>query len=362
MTHATVECLGDEGRKCHKIGLYLKGFCYPGVLSGIIHEKYPLPLGSRFMKVTQRLFVLVLVGVSVIIPHVRADERRAPKPEVDPATLKGIFFSDINDAFRGEKPTIASVRATAPPVAPPSAGATSSETAVTGNELWSGLISPQSLEDEVKRVKLEFDGVVTTPGAFNSGGYLDARLHLTVLASLFAVINQHPAEVRWKDQAAAARDLISRTAFNCKAGSTQVYNEAKLRKGDLQDLVAGSGLASKDAEEETDWTMIADRSPLMEYAETLIDALEDGARDEGTIKKETDLVKRNSELLAVLGEILAQEGMDDADDEDYAKLSRDMTENGKGVTAALSRGDFDAVRVGVSKIRQKCDACHEQYR
>ena len=314
------------------------------------------------MKITRRFIITLLVGVGTIVPHVRADERRAPVPKVDADKMKAIFFADINDAFRGEAPTIESVRATAAAVVAPTAGTTGGATAPVGNNLWASLISPQSLEDEVKRIKLEYDGVVTTPGAFNSGGYLDARLHLTVLASLFAVINQHPGEVRWKDQAAAARDLISRTAFNCKAGSTQVYNEAKLRKGDLQDLVAGSGLGSKDAEEETDWTMIADRSPLMEYGELLIDALEDGARDEGTIKKETDLVKRNSELLALLGEILTQEGMDDADDDDYAKLSRDMAEDGKAVTAALGRGDFDAVRLGVSKIRQKCDACHEQYR
>jgi len=314
------------------------------------------------MKTTQRLLVIFLIGIGAILPHVRADERRAPKPKVDEEKMKAIFFADINDAFRGEAPTIASVRATAAAVAAPAAASTGGDAAASGTDLWSSLISPQSLEDEIKRLKLEFDGVVTTPGAFNSGGYLDARLHLTVLASLFAVINQHSGEVRWKDQAAAARDLISRTAFNCKAGSTQVYNEAKLRKGDLQDLVAGSGLSSKDAEPETDWTMIADRSPLMEYAELVIESLEDGARDEGTIKKETDLVKRNSELIAVLGEILAQEGMDDADDDDYAKLSRDMSGDGKAVTAALGRGDLEAVRLGVSKIRQKCDACHEQYR
>ncbi|MGB0762026.1 MAG: hypothetical protein ACPGPS_20920 [Rubripirellula sp.] len=314
------------------------------------------------MKTTQRLLVIFLIGIGAILPHVRADERRAPKPKVDEEKMKAIFFADINDAFRGEAPTIASVRATAAAVAAPAAASTGGDAAASGTDLWSSLISPQSLEDEIKRLKLEFDGVVTTPGAFNSGGYLDARLHLTVLASLFAVINQHSGEVRWKDQAAAARDLISRTAFNCKAGSTQVYNEAKLRKGDLQDLVAGSGLSSKDAEAETDWTMIADRSPLMEYAELVIESLEDGARDEGTIKKETDLVKRNSELIAVLGEILAQEGMDDADDDDYAKLSRDMSDDGKAVTAALGRGDLEAVRLGVSKIRQKCDACHEQYR
>jgi len=316
------------------------------------------------MKKSNHLLVIILVGLGAIIPHARADERRAPAPQVDPDEMRGIFFADINDAFRGEKPTLSSLRSTtmaAAAQATSSAGSTAESTA-TGNDIWSAVISPQSLEDEIKRVKLHFDSIVTTPGAFNSGGYLEARLDLTILASLFAIINQYPGEVRWKDQAAAARDLISRTAFNCKAGSTQVYNEAKLRKGDLQDLIAGSGLANRESEDETDWTMIADRSPLMEYAELLIETLEDGARNEGTIKKETDLVKRNSELLAALGEVLSQEGMDDADDDDYAKLSREMSTDGKAVTAALGRGDFEAVRLGVGKIRQKCDACHEQYR
>lgn len=322
-------------------------------------------LGTDRMKISRRWLIIALVGIVSIIPHVRADERRAPVPKVDADKMKDIFFVDINDAFRGDAPTLSSVRAStaaAAAAATAAADPAGSKPAVTGNELWPSLVSPQSLEDEIKRVKLHFDSVVTTPGAFNSGGYLEARLDLTVLASLFAVINQYPGDVRWKDQSAAARDLISRTAFNCKAGSTQVYNEAKLRKGDLQDLVAGSGLSSKDAEEDTDWSSIADRSPLMEYAELLIEALEDGARDEGTIKKEAELVKRNSELLALLGEILVQEGMDESDDEDYAALSRDMANDAKNATAALGRGDFEAVRLGVSKIRQKCDACHEQYR
>ena len=331
--------------------------------SGILESKALSSFGMHHMKITHRLLFIGLVGFGTIIPHVRADERRAPAPKTDPEKMKSIFFTDINDAFRGEAPTLSSVRATntvAASASTPNAAAV--EASASGNELWSSVISPQSLEDEIKRIKLHFDSVVTTPGAFNSGGYLEARLDLTVLAALFAIINQYPGEVRWKDQAGAARDLISRTAFNCKAGSTQVYNEAKLRKGDLQDLVAGSGLPSRESEEDSDWATIADRSPLMEYAELLIETLEDGARDEGTIKKETDLVKRNSELLAVLGEILVQEGMDDADDDDYSKLSRDMAVDAKAVTAALGRGDFDAVRIGVSKIRQKCDACHEQYR
>jgi len=302
----------------------------------------------------------LMVALVAVVPHLRADERRAPAPKFTSDQLRAVFFNDLSEALRGERPPLASVRKSAQ-AAVAAANDTPAETESSADR-WSPLISPTSLEDEVKRVRLHFDSVVTTPGAFNSGGYQDARLDLTVLATLFAVINEHGGEVRWKDQAAAARDLIARTAFNCKAGSTQVYNEAKARKADLQDLVSGSGLSSRDAEAENDWVMIADRSPLMEYADLLIEALEDATRDVASIKRDPERVKRNAELLSVIGEVFVQEGMDDADDEDYATLSRNLTKAGKEVAAALDLDDIEAIRKGTSAIRQRCDACHEQYR
>ena len=211
-------------------------------------------------------------------------------------------------------------------------------------------------------MKLHFDSVVTTPGAFNSGGYMEARLDLTVLSMMFAVIHEHTGEVRWKSQAAAARDLLSRTAFNCKAGSTQVYNEAKLRKGDLQDLISGSGLSSRDADPENDWGMIVDRSPLMEYADALIESLEDASRDSKSVTANTDQIRREAELISVFGEVLTKEGLDEADDDDYKKLSRDMVAASKSVVLALDRNNTDDVRKNVSAIRQRCDDCHNQYR
>ena len=100
----------------------------------------------------------------------------------------------------------------------------------------------------------------------------------------------------------------------------------------------------------------------MEYLELLVETLEDSVRDEKTYKDEVDSIKRNAELLSVVGEVLVQEGMDEADDEDYTGLSDAMTEEATSVVKALGRDDYDAVRQGVAKIRQRCDACHEQYR
>ena len=67
-------------------------------------------------------------------------------------------------------------------------------------------------------------------------------------------------------------------------------------------------------------------------------------------------------MIVVFGVVLTKEGLDEADDEDYTKLSMHMVEASQGAVAALERGDADAVRKNVSAIRQRCDLCHEQYR
>jgi cytochrome c556 len=292
-----------------------------------------------------------------------SDEKRAPAPKYSANDTESIFFEDFSEAFRGQRPTLAAIRASAKAAVAAATNPASSKGAdsATSDE-WSPLISPISIEDEVKRLKLHFDSVVTTPGVFNSGGYMEARLDLTILAMMFAVINEHSGDVRWKSDSASARDLLARTAFNCKAGSIQVYNEANLRKADLQDLISGAGLSTRDANPESEWGMIVDRSPLMEYAETLIDSLEDATRDAKSVTANPDQIRRQAELLSVFAVVLTKEGLDEADDEDYTKLSMHMVEASQGAVAALDRGDADEVRKNVSAIRQRCDVCHEQYR
>ncbi len=309
--------------------------------------------------------IAAIVGGVIWVGHIGADDRRLAAPKFSETQTNRIFFPSLSDALIGQRPSITSLQqqsnAAATAVQGKSASPSSTAGASTGGG-WSDLISPPSIEDEVKRVKLHFDSVVTTPGAFKSGGYQDARRDLSILAIMFAVIQEHPGEVRWKDQAAAARDLLSRSAFNCKAGSTQVYNEAKLRKADLQDLVSGSGLSNRSGEEQSDWSMIVDRAPVMEYAQELLDSLQNVTNNAASVKSEPDQIRREAELLSVLGAVLTKEGMDDFDDEDYAALSKQMTKASIDVVGALNRGDADAVRKGVGSITQSCDACHEQYR
>jgi len=304
--------------------------------------------------------ILICIAFFSVAALTSAQERRAPPPTFTTDQLRGVFFENLDHAIRGKRPALSALRRTHAPAPDPTGVA--SDPRISNDDRWSRLIGPASLEDEVKRIKLHFDSVVTTPSAFNSGGYQEARVDLTALATLFAVIDQHSGEVRWKKHAASARDLIARTATNCKAGSTQVYNEAKLRKADLQDLISGSGLSSRDGKPIDDWSKIADRSPLMEYAEALIETLEDATNSVGSINGKTDQISRYGELIAMLGEVLTREGMEDADDEDYVKLSRVMVGSAQGLASSLERPNGKEIQSAVGSIRKSCDACHEQYR
>ncbi|MEM9646030.1 MAG: hypothetical protein AAF989_13665, partial [Planctomycetota bacterium] len=217
-------------------------------------------------------------------------------------------------------------------------------------------------EDEAKRVRLLYDDSVTTPSVFRSGGYQEARTRLTVLAMLFAVVSEYDGEIRWKKDARAARDVCARTARNSQSGTIQVFNEAKQRKADLQDLMSGASIAARGDETANDWSIIADRVPLMTYAEEVLDALSDLTRDAATTEGDADVIVQYADMLAILGVALQQDGMDDSDDPDYAALSKAMTDASAGVKDAVRSERWGDLRTEVGKVSQSCVTCHDDYR
>ena len=108
--------------------------------------------------------------------------------------------------------------------------------------------------------------------------------------------------------------------------------------------------------------MIADRSPLMTYSEELIERLESTSYDADAIAGNADATRRDAELLALLGEVIASEGMDSADDEDYCGLSRDMTRRASKIVRGIEIEDYAAAGSAVNSLRESCDNCHAEYR
>ncbi|GIW97640.1 MAG: hypothetical protein KatS3mg111_0973 [Pirellulaceae bacterium] len=289
---------------------------------------------------------------------------RIRPPQFDASRFQGIFYADVAEQLRGELPTEqARQMAIAPGAGEPSSSPDGGEP--TGNEDpfgWKKLIEPVVLEDLVKETKLRLDREITTPAAFSGGGFQVARREFSLLALLFAIIEHYPGEVRWKADAALARQRLTRAAANTKVGSIQTYREAKERLQDLDDLIRGSSLVG-NAEGETDWSNLIDRVPVMQLLEWAYQQeLSKLVANEASFTANADAVRRYAELVAVLGRILLAEDMPDATDADYQQFTEEMIEHARQVRLAVDIGNAEQARIEAAAIGQSCSSCHENFR
>ncbi len=315
-------------------------------------------------------WVLVVVAAGMLIGSWQAvaqtskkkPYRRAKLPEFSKQEKNRVFFDDVFSILVGNRPTASSGRQdpgrpVAPtPDSPPDAGP-------TDGVLWSKMISATTLEDEIKTLKLDLDKLITTPSAFAGRGYKPARQSFSLLAMLFAIIDQYDGDVRWKSNAAVARDMFSRTAANLKAGgSIQVYNEAKQRKLDLDDLVRGSRLQGS-GEEDKSWESIVDRSPLMQLLESRFETnLKQWTNSKSEFNKQTESVRHEAELVVAIAEVLMAEEMDDAADDEYREFAELLKDGGQSVVQAVKSQDETLAVKGVTDISRSCVDCHDNYR
>jgi hypothetical protein len=271
-----------------------------------------------------------------------------------------VFFDDVLRQTSGEHPqSKTQVPAAAPPQPKPDVAVPSSGSAPG----WSQLVTATTLEDEVKAIKLEIDRLVTTPGAFASSGHQPTRRQFSLLAVLFAVIEQYDGEVRWQQDAPAARGAFARVARNLRAGgSSQVYQEVKRRQQALDVLIRG-GRWTDPPEEETEANELIDRVPLMQLLEQRLESnLKSILAREADFRARGDTVRHEAEITAVLGRVLLRPGMDDAEDAEYEALARLLEQGAVQVAAAAVAQDWEAAGRAMSDISRSCVDCHESYR
>lgn len=302
--------------------------------------------------------IKILAVLVLCIAPVIAKERRSKAPRFGADSFRGVFFEDVSSTVANPRPSVQELRG----IKPQAAGPSEPESKTSGGE-WDALAQAQSIEDEIKRQKLLFDSDTVQMGKFKSGGYAKARLELSIMATLFGVITEYQGDIRWKKDAKSMRDLLAASAGRCNSGAIEVFNECKTRKEDIEDLLRGSKVNSPKVKEESDWSQIADRSLLMEYLDVLSkEKLPELTNTDTGVKKSPEDVTRLADMVALTGHVLIQDGMDEADDDEYKALAEQMKKAATAVSQAVERGDADGARRAVGAINQSCDACHENYR
>lgn len=315
---------------------------------------------------------VLIAAVMVAVPALALfGQTKVAKPvkRVQPPKMKtgDVFYADaFKEALVGERPADLgkgpAVAATGAASSAPAGGSGAAAAPAGGG--WSALISAGTIEDAIKGMKQKVDKDVTTLSDFKGKGHKLARCDYSMLAMLFGIASEYDGEVRWKKDAAAARDAFSRSAANFKVATDQAFNEAKARKGELTELVGGSTpFAGKTGEAKANWAQVAGRAPLMQYLETVWEPrLKPAISDKGQFTANSDKVLRDAEMFAAIAEVLMKEGMEDADAAEYKAFCVKLRDGAKQIISAVKQKDFGEASKAGATIGKACTECHESYR
>ncbi|MCC7086057.1 MAG: cytochrome c [Pirellulales bacterium] len=322
----------------------------------------------------QRFFfagVALLLSSAVLTVVADADskaEKRAATPTQWEHRVSKVFFPDAFKELKGTRPDYEvgsrNSSATAPTTSGDSGATGGTANSADGTFAWSKLVSAVTLQDEIKSHQPLLAADVKSLQVFKGGSYKNARRSFSVLAVAFAIVNEYDKESRWKNQAAAARDLFARAGFNCKTATDQSFNEAKLRWQDLGALLQGETVTPPSSvEPKNQWGKVANRAPLMirlELAQQ--DRLAPWTANAGDFNKSSDAIQHEAELIAAIAEVLTRDGQDDAGDETYVGYAKAMQHAAQQIVEAAKSGNAEAARTAAGVLNKSCNACHADYR
>ena len=297
----------------------------------------------------------------------KAIRRAAPPGGQWDKLTRGTFVDDAFALLEGTRPDYGSAKQLATAAAgsaAPAAAAGADAGAGAAGMKWSAVVSADTLADEVKDMKDLLSTACGKLSDFKGGGFEQARCGYSSLAMLFGVIAAYDQpDVRWRKDAATARDLFARVGFNCKVGTDQSFAEAKARLDDLVALLDGNSPEPNPNIEPAElWSQMTGRPPLMTRLEMAQDAMRPAIASKGDFDKLADELAHAAEIVAVIGEVIQQPDFEYYDDDTYKGYASAMRDAALQVREACLKGDYEAARAAAGKLEQSCDACHGDYR
>jgi len=315
------------------------------------------------------IFLVVAVSIAALFTDTWAQGPgkapvRAKNPKFPPS-VTDLFGADAREGLTGDRPanfgggapTAVGGTPTGTPVANPGSGTPPAAGAFS----WSKIATADAIQNEIKSFKALLLEEVKTPPLFKAAGSKRARRIFSEFAALFAVITEYDGEIRWKKEAAVARDAFAHCAANCKVATDGSFKETKDRLEDLETLVGGGSLAGS-GEAKNDWPKIADRRQIMVRMEELQKQIQEMTSSEGEFKKAPDKVAHLAQILAVLTAVCNRPGYEYFDDKDFGKYVDDLVKSCQDATSGSNDKNYDTVRKAIGEGTKACANCHSGYR
>ena len=141
------------------------------------------------------------------------------------------------------------------------------------------------------------------------------------------------------------------------------FQYCKGRKEDLQELVRGGSIVANELVPETiDWSVAANRTPIMVRLESANEDLKRMTSSAAEFKANTDGIFRLSNLVAAMAKVIIQDGMPEAEEETYAEFSQQMKSAALELKSAVKLNDFESASSAANAVSQSCADCHSEWR
>jgi len=291
----------------------------------------------------------------------QAARRSAAPPSAWDASQSGAFSDDAVSTLQGVRPNFPARHSG--PAAPGTDAGPDSAADHPQRPKWSFLVSEATLTDEIKDFTSVATAATTRPTEFKGGGFDRARKAFAALAFAFAVIAEHDQDVRWKKDAANARDLFSGIGFHCNAGTDESLAEARLGVLDLESLLQGSGpMRQSDRAGDFLWSQVADRPTLMQRLGAADEAIGGGVASEEEFARSQGRLLHEAEIVAAVAEVVRMPDFEDHDDGTYRTYSERMRDAALNLREACTKADYRAARSAAGELKKSCAACHGDYR
>ena len=305
--------------------------------------------GSIVRLLTACVLVTEIMAQLAAAQGASARPPRAKRPDWSSTPGTEVFFDDaFAEALRGTPPAAESVAATV-------SAATSAN--------WSPWLPAEIIEDEVKSLYRELLHTVHTRAEYRRTDPRSIQRNLAMLAAWFAVIEEYDAEIRWKSSASAARQRFIAFVARSPESFANAYDEVVSAVADLQELLSGGQLSQEDTAEPTTWPQVANRALIMQRWDTAAsERLASSLANAAAFDRASDAIRHEAGVLSGLAEVLLQDGMDEAREEEYRGFVRGLQQAASRLTEATVERDFAKAEAAHIDVHRACDQCHETYR
>ncbi len=313
------------------------------------------------------LAVVVCVA-GVLLPALaqRSGGKRRGKdpPRKWPSTVLNAFFPDVRKAVGPGRPGTVPMPAASAGSGSPGSSNTGNGGSVASGKGWAELISPEVLEDEIKRSITPLAEAVSTPSKFKSGRHRVARRLFSVDAVLLNIVAQFPGDVRFKRVAPALRQQLARSGFNCKVNSDSAFQGAKRALELLQGAVRGEKIdAPEGAETVVPFPKAADRQPLMQRMEQAQQGrLSPWLASQGDFKANAEQILHEAQVLAALARVIQDPEYEYGEDDTYLEYAQAMEKGARDLVQAVKLQNYEQARKALAVVTQSCSDCHGDYR